>query len=109
MVTDLMPLVDEVHKLRNENAVLRKLLDNQAVRMDDILMSGGVAPAWVTVTIPHMALFLRSAEEGAKYVEAEFARAIVAAVPSMMYKTEAINTPLDSVRYSVAFLAKKKL
>ena len=38
--TSIMPLVDEVHRLRNENALLKRSLEEQAVRMDGLLQSG---------------------------------------------------------------------
>lgn len=36
----LMPLVDEVHRLRNENRVLRSQMEEQAVRIDEMLAGG---------------------------------------------------------------------
>lgn len=35
----LMPLVDELHRLRNENRVLRSQMEEQAVRIDEMLTS----------------------------------------------------------------------
>lgn len=105
MITDIMPLVDELHKLRNENAILRGSLNEQAVRMDQLISAGTAKPAWVTVKISPVELALRSESGQANYLRSELLRGVEAVLPELAVKVVSMD---DMVVYHLPFLALAK-
>ncbi len=94
MITDIMPLVDELHKLRNENAILRGSLNEQAVRMDQLISAGAAQPAWVTVKISPVELALRSESGQANYLRSELLRWLMECV--QYAKDHGFEPPVNS-------------
>lgn len=106
---DLMSLVDELHALRNENAVLRAQIAEQSVRIDEMLeqpMTHGLKTnlRWASVTVDHMEMLMHANQGRVPLLLADrLSKILVAEIPRIAQRVEAFDK--DSLAYHFAFIS----
>lgn len=104
----LMPLVDEVHRLRNENRVLRSQMEEQAVRIDEMLAGAHLPRSYLCLNavVRFEDVLAAGQDKGAiaKQVAGDFARQII---KELMFGKLAVSmTAKDTETAFTAFLMR---
>lgn len=101
-----MPLVNELHALRNENEALRRQLAEQSVRIDEMLSANlptvKDSLRYMTVAVEHLDT-ITARERLPDLLSKQLARLLIQEVPRIAQRVEAADS--DTSYYRFAFIS----
>ena len=108
MSDGLMPLVNELYALRNENEALRRQLAEQSVRIDEMLQANlptvKDSLRYMTVAVEHFDI-IAAREQLFDLLSKQLAHLLVREVPRIAQRVEAADSPSHASYYRFAFIS----
>ena len=101
-----MPLVDELHCLRNENTALRAQLAEQSARIEEMLQDPLIykeALHYLTVAVEHVEALTTPKADMPKLLAKKLAYLMTGQIPRIAMRVEAADR--DAMYYRFAFIS----